>query len=847
MALCTFCLHLAKCNRPKGIQTVMGTMMQLKAYFRTKFFLILFSSFIHAELKFGSQAKLSESGVLQIKGIEETGALTGLRFSNAASISDNGNFIRSATEVSQGAWLNTPGNLTGGLVFKNNGITQAHFSPDGVVRLRGSVIYDIIADIDVDANRDGNVDDADDPFEESWGKGASSTGALVLPNWDDDDNNKIPDNWFASDWTPAEQFLCEDEPPTVSDWDVTWFGCDDEPIDKTINTHGDVDDIAPLLVSKFGYNPLPGDLTVTLTVSRPDHETSGDYFFNVPPEKRVRIFLPSGVSGNNRFFQAGDNSIIGPEDGVQALFNSFPNGSNEHDIGIFAGNGSIQFGIEGLEFGAEVDIELAIWRYTTQISSDKVRIRVSPFILLGHEQRVNVSMEAPGQTVQVHGTLSDMDDIISNIELVNALDNSYGNRLDKSAGSSDAWLQDGYEIGYASAPYGKMSVILSLPRALGRSGILREFVHTTLLGPGVAVCPKLEIPLVTSQDDGGNIEMVPQFDRPGALMHGSSLMPEIPAFFEAQNINTDGKVQFNTNWLCVGHVDEVVSITPDLNRVLVADSEIAWALLLWAKEKDPSAIMMEVPNWDPGVTVGSVISSNRMRTLNVETAHSINVMHPANLPTVKTALSLPSPESVPSNSGGAILQKGGAFVAFFPNTSVREYRAVFLSSTEYRLDYREAGSSLWISDGTGLITQDEVFENALCFILKNWWSGTAAAGNISSFTADPTSRTLEAPVLFDDGVPHCNFGDVAAFTNNIVNCFVDGPRVIAAEINGPHIEYKPGYTGDIMKDYAQKLFELAGYTDIRFVDEHIYHDRYGSVHCGTNSRREIPSYNWWEK
>lgn len=97
------------------------------------------------------------------------------------------------------------------------------------------------------------------------------------------------------------------------------------------------------------------------------------------------------------------------------------------------------------------------------------------------------------------------------------------------------------------------------------------------------------------------------------------------------------------------------------------------------------------------------------------------------------------------------------------------------------------------------------------------------------------------PVLFRDD------GGAVALTNNVVNCLVDGNSVFVALPYGPDVDIGGGSDEDILEDYVGRMLERVGYGDIRFCEERAYHNRMGSIHCGTNVRRAIPGGNWWEE
>lgn len=774
-------------------------------YIHISFLLLLFILQAQAELFFSDKMYVTNSGGLRLQGIEKSGPLSGLQFSNAASVSADGDLIRDVSYYNQGSWLDNPSNLTGGLVFRRNGTAHVHVSTGGAVRVREIIGYDVVIDIDVDTDRDNDVDGSDELMEDTWSKGAGSRGAIVLPNCDDDGANGYPDNWIGGDW----DFLIGDEPPNT-----------------VVDNAADINDLAPLHIAKMGLATLPDDLMITLRVSQVAGESS--YFTPTPAEDRLRIFLPSNVSGNDHEIQAGDPSIIGPENGAQAKFVKTPANPDEFSYALFTGNGTAKFGVEGIEFGAQIDIEVIMENGQGVIGSDKVRMRVAPYALLDHTLPVNTAAGA-GETVFIENRG------VNNDELRNALRTEYGSTHVDEASSSDSWHQDGYEIGYAQAPYGHLPIVLSLPRGARGGNLLYIYTHNELLKENVGVCTRIEGPFSHTQECGGNLEVIPRDNgnRPGYFFHGDRMAQYMVDFFTAQDVNPE--ISVTTDWMGLGHVDEIFSPAPDGQRILAADPEVCWALLVWADNVDENALMLQgMPN-PSGVTVKSVIENTTYWNYNFNT-----VMAPANLPYIReTKLGLSSPESDPaadaSNSGTASLSSGGAFIGFFPNDQKRYYRVTFVSSSQYVVEYREEAGA-WISDGSGLTIEDCVFENALCFFLHHWWSGTPDPGDIFTFEADPLCNTLEIPVIYD----------LVAVTNNSINCQVNQNTVFTAEVFGPHVDYLGiGTASDILEDYRDNMFAKV-YSNIQTPDERFYHNLNGSIHCGTNVQRVIPSYNWWD-
>jgi hypothetical protein len=257
-------------------------------------------------------------------------------------------------------------------------------------------------------------------------------------------------------------------------------------------------------------------------------------------------------------------------------------------------------------------------------------------------------------------------------------------------------------------------------------------------------------------------------------------------------------------------------------------------------------------NGPTGVDVNSVVSNNVLRDFNVEMSGAgACVMLPSNLPAVRTMAGASSPESVPTanivNTGNAKLNKGGAFIGFFPNTQKRLFKMTFTSSSEYSLEYKEDGAMTWTLDRIGAnIANDEIFTSAFCFVFKNWWdlsSGSPVVGDIFEFSADPACTTIEMPVIFRD-----DSGEAINLTNNHVNCVVNANNVLTAQSFGPQIDYNGSGIHSILGDYVDAMFRRSGYTTVLTADDRSAYSNYsGSLHCGSNVERTIPVFKWWEK
>ncbi len=712
-------------------------------------------------------------------------------------------------------------------------------------------------DLDVDADRDGLVDD-DDECEDTWAMGAAGRGAIVLANSDDDDGDHLPDNWEGGDFD---------------------YSAGEEAADERVNAYPDALDLAPLILHKPGLAIFPSEAKIVLRVARPMHDDP--YYAATRPQDRVRIFLPTRTVGSDLWVQAGDLAIIGPEAGGSVEFVASPQAS-QLDIALLAGQGALHLGVEGLRYNALVDIVAESWQGSAKLGEDRVRMRVAPLQLADNSQPVS---RRPGlKSVYVE----DLGE--ANASLRASLRDLYGAAALAETNALDRWQQDGYEIGYSQAPYGAMWVVLGLPRGAiaytktvygavepalilpGGSGFepyrmssLNHYSRQHLLGPGVGLIADFQEIGFTGAEAGGNLEAVPSrrdlvSPRPPRYLYGSQMRPEIIAFLEAQGLR--GGMPANSSLLAVGHVDELLSYAPDGIHVLVADPEVAWALLLIANRLDPAAEMLQgmLANGADHTTVGQLVSGGPLETGEAPSAKDYNlhtIMAPDRLPALWAGLGIGSSASAPAadaaNRGRAVLSRAGGLVGLLPDTSIqngrtRTFAIVFQDTRRFALAYRDAGSEQWVADGEGAIDEDVVSLSGTAFVFANGWQGGAPqAGDRFAFTVDPTAPWVPIPVLYrDDGE-----GEGIALTSNHVNALVDGDTIVTAEAHGPRVDLRLlGAQGDgsvdILAYYVARELERAGYRQIVFVDDRAYHNESGSVHCATNVLRELPETKWWE-
>jgi hypothetical protein len=88
-----------------------------------------------------------KSGSLFVLGAEQTGSLSGLKFSNAASITSGGNVVRASSLYNKKTWLDNAANLSGGLIFRDpDGRPIVHISTGGTISVRGGILPNMVTD-----------------------------------------------------------------------------------------------------------------------------------------------------------------------------------------------------------------------------------------------------------------------------------------------------------------------------------------------------------------------------------------------------------------------------------------------------------------------------------------------------------------------------------------------------------------------------------------------------------------------------------------------------------------------------------------------------------------------------
>ena len=113
---------------------------------------------------------------------------------------------------------------------------------------------------------------------------------------------------------------------------------------------------------------------------------------------------------------------------------------------------------------------------------------------------------------------------------------------------------------------------------------------------------------------------------------------------------------------------------------------------------------------------------------------------------------------------------------------------------------------------------------------------------------------MKMPVLFGyPSVPPAASSDivepggltVGAFSVNHINSLIDGDTIVTGKTFGPMVDWNGTGKRDLFGDYVTSVFNRAGIRAVEFTDSTPYHNSGGSIHCGTNTIRQIPDADWW--
>jgi protein-arginine deiminase len=432
----------------------------------------------------------------------------------------------------------------------------------------------IDVDLDVDANRDGAVDNdneselADDIGEDNWEYGTGlEKGATIHCNNDDD--APLP----------------------------VWRQPDNE--DHDLDGITDLNDLAPLVLRTLGSEALPTSWYIDLTI--------------VNDDERIRIFDSNTISAS---------AILGSGLGSTTLIADLISDNLNYTMEASYYPASTPAGW----FDGIIGIELALKDANDEVfDSDIVQVRIAPWIMISSRQPAtqlyvvaldSLPLDPRYWTTTFIASLHDATSDITGFTIT---------EIDGDLYDNDPWIQDQIELGYSRAIGAtnlRFDVVLDSPRLVRPDPWnpihgLAHYPETHLLGPnfGYVTRGTSDIAVLSTYDSFGNLEVSPpvsfsrdedgiekNYDYPlGRIIYGfnsttsEGMQEAIRNFLSAQEVQAP--IEIDTTWLWVGHVDEVISFVPvpdtDDFRMLVASTRAASTLLSTINATSPNAYFFE--------------------------------------------------------------------------------------------------------------------------------------------------------------------------------------------------------------------------------------------------------------
>jgi protein-arginine deiminase len=340
--------------------------------------------------------------------------------------------------------------------------------------------------------------------------------------------------------------------------------CDDSNVDtaadhddEVINGADDFKQFEPVIFRKIAAAPS-GEVSISIKKVLDD---------DVPEKRRVRIFKADGTQ------------IIGPSKATKYILTA-------GDIAKLR-TGDLTLLVEGLAFRTSVRLFVSLGAN----EKDYVILEVAPFILTPHHLKAQknwvVDLDNPESSKFVTAFKSVCS--AAGVEPVVMM-------------SSDRWIEDELAWGYTETPRHRMPVAMHMLRLRELRASVRALVK-----PNVGYCVPFRYPpdpalahgpkLPSSINYGGNLEVAPPTPQHpfGRVYYGSiksqddanntyskrEIDERFQEFFRRQKIQP--AIELNSDWLRVGHVDELVTFVPTGSGakcvMLLASPKMAFSII----------------------------------------------------------------------------------------------------------------------------------------------------------------------------------------------------------------------------------------------------------------------------
>ncbi|MCB1356228.1 MAG: VWA domain-containing protein [Maritimibacter sp.] len=709
-------------------------------------------------------------------------------------------------------------------------------------------------DLDVDTDRDGTIGPDDEAGEDTWN---AASGAFFTVNLDADEGR-------TSDGTPTSDPIS----------DTIHVDHQGQPTreDRSIGHPDDVDDITPLVVHAPGA-PLPAGFSLHLVLAEREDAQSIHLFERIadgetailgtigdrptaggdpaPTEEEVsgwvdyttgRFWDPTGGTGP----QVDARTI-----GVEGMFFRFPDGPPP------------------IAFDGEIDLSLELRDADgAEVWSDDVRLKVAPWMMISHAQPSSQIWAESGNWRFLNGAGPGTAGLDQSLQ------------LQESFERTNQWFQDHAEIGYTQRPAaGPVHTILRMPYGNAGDPDIRQAgwpVRRLLNGTsGVFQLANNLHPSgsVNPGDFGGNLEVQPpsaEFPL-GRIVVGDTMSEALVDFLEAQEVQP--VVTLPTEWLHVGHVDEMIGFTNSPDELLVASPLLALEILddiapadrgrsvLFAKGAppqdgtvqgaSPTRLETGINHTLPGATVWEYVriwadggSEARGQVAHISARGNGWV-------DIDMVWDLP-PGLVPESEALLPDDEISMWHLIHANEGFESHSAWVVPPEPGDRFVLVEDSQFWFrgrySDGfPAIITVEEVLQDRNLIDFNEFMVEDLIADVVDLLTFEiAASITIrQVPVLFLGTLLEFDTGGTAfAYTPGLANMQPMNPQ---SAVPAPLQVFYPKPFGPVDAGGIDPFEIEAGlaYGPGLFVDDwDTFHRKFGEVHCGSNVVR-IPPANWW--
>ena len=307
----------------------------------------------------------------------------------------------------------------------------------------------------------------------------------------------------------------------------------------------------------------------------------------LPPECELVLVMTRDEAVRVSIYRAGDGGLelmlgVDPTDaGAQPRSVSPPLGPDGARCFLEAHEYPGPF-FEGL-----ITLELQLRERGRTVGNDRALVRVAPWIMTPNTLPVEevYACDTRATDIPNEAFLRELEQVCRSLQVpmhIVSVDEHRGDR----------WIQDEVEFGFSESPTHNLPVVCDSPRDRGldhwsRLQVGPDLGHFRLAGS-----------TPNSLDSFGNLEVSPPVtvgDRSypfGRIVFGGreygdygeatrQMMPELRRFLHAQKVQAP--IEIYTDWLAVGHVDEIVTFVPARNekgfQVLLASPRKAQGVL----------------------------------------------------------------------------------------------------------------------------------------------------------------------------------------------------------------------------------------------------------------------------